>query len=460
LVSKALCVCFGIGPKQGSRTEFDYWGHAKKLMGDASFLKRLMSYDKDNIPAGVMQQLARLLADSEFQPEQIAKASKAAKCICQWVHALGAYAKVAHSIAPKREALKRAEAEVLQATRSQQTEPAACGRFESVVEADASVTNPEEVQQRKEQKAKALKEALQSMEDLDSNAISELKSLCRPPAECVEVCAAVGLLLSGEKNRHWKDSQKMMSNPRAFVETLKALDAKSISDATLKRCEDMISQPFFNYEALMTKSKAAASLGLWTLNVVAFRQAWGKTELAMESEHQDRQALTPKQEKSPPSCNAAILKKGDLVELKCLANPPHIVKTTLEAVAILFEKEATWKGAKAMLSDTNFISDILAFKASSVKPATLEQLEPIVVAPEFLPSHVKKASAAAAGLCEWVHQIYNECTQVSTDTASTMSPSSTRSLGSACKEDLSDVVLVPSPSCDFVVPFAFDGEAE
>ena len=46
----------------------------------------------------------------------------------------------------------------------------------------------------------------------------ELKSLQKPPSECLEVTKAV-LIMRGEgKNTEWKAAQKMMSDPGKFLD--------------------------------------------------------------------------------------------------------------------------------------------------------------------------------------------------------------------------------------------------
>jgi hypothetical protein len=308
------------------------------------------------------------------------------------------------------------------------------------------------------------------MMDLDLKSIRELKGFGKPPKEVAVVCASVGLLIGFGKDCTWKDSQKMMSNPLAFCDTLKAFDAKRIPDATLKRCEALISQPCFNCEVMSTKSKAAADLCLWVLKVVAFRKAWGEAKRTMESKRQEKQSqttnsdavvtdsssnITP-EERMKTRGVASCLCKGDICELKSLANPPELVKRTLEAVAIIFDKEASWKGAKAMMGDPEFLSNIIAFEATCVKEAAMEKLEPIVHAPDFLPPHVKRVSAAAVGLCEWVHQIYNECSRSNADTASTASPLSTQSTYSTCNGES----LESSELSEGAVMLTFEGEAD
>lgn len=47
------------------------WEAAKRLLGDATFIKRLMEYDRDNIPHKVVRQLKRIIDDPNFTPEQV-----------------------------------------------------------------------------------------------------------------------------------------------------------------------------------------------------------------------------------------------------------------------------------------------------------------------------------------------------------------------------------------------------
>lgn len=51
--------------------------------------------------------------------------------------------------------------------------------------------------------------------------IQELKSLPKPPAECLEVTKAVLIMRGAGKNTEWKAAQKMMSDPGKFLEQVK-----------------------------------------------------------------------------------------------------------------------------------------------------------------------------------------------------------------------------------------------
>jgi dynein heavy chain len=56
---------------------------------------RSQEYDKDNIPPAIVASLAPFMDKSEFQPEVVQKASKAAYGLCQWARAMEAYDRVA-----------------------------------------------------------------------------------------------------------------------------------------------------------------------------------------------------------------------------------------------------------------------------------------------------------------------------------------------------------------------------
>jgi dynein heavy chain len=118
LVMEAVCVMLDVKPKRvrdpaTMKTEDDYWTPAKGLLGDLKFLKRLMDYDKDNIPEKIMAKIRKTyMPNEDFEPERVAKASSAAEGMCRWVRALEAYDRVAKVVAPKREALKEAEAKL------------------------------------------------------------------------------------------------------------------------------------------------------------------------------------------------------------------------------------------------------------------------------------------------------------------------------------------------------------
>ncbi|XP_058956956.2 dynein axonemal heavy chain 7 [Pocillopora verrucosa] len=119
LVMEAICILKGIKAERipdpsgtGKKIE-DFWGPSKKLLGDMNFLKSLQSYDKDNIAPAIIKTIRqKYTSNPEFDPEKIKTASTAAEGLCKWVVAMESYDKVARVVAPKKAALKEAEAEL------------------------------------------------------------------------------------------------------------------------------------------------------------------------------------------------------------------------------------------------------------------------------------------------------------------------------------------------------------
>jgi dynein heavy chain len=67
----------------------------------------------------------------------------------------------------------------------------------------------------------AMERVTEAVNCLEVKAIQELKALANPPPACVDVTKAVLILLKGEKKNHaWGNAQKMMNNPKKFVEDI------------------------------------------------------------------------------------------------------------------------------------------------------------------------------------------------------------------------------------------------
>ncbi|XP_053363484.1 dynein axonemal heavy chain 7-like [Clarias gariepinus] len=132
LVMEAICILKGIKPERiadpsspGKKIE-DFWGPAKKLLGDMKFLQSLHDYNRDNIPAAYMAIIrSKYISNPDFVPEKIRSASTAAEGLCKWVCAMEAYDKVAKVVAPKKEKLAEAEAKLKVASESLQKKQAA-----------------------------------------------------------------------------------------------------------------------------------------------------------------------------------------------------------------------------------------------------------------------------------------------------------------------------------------------
>ncbi|XP_008061721.1 dynein heavy chain 7, axonemal [Carlito syrichta] len=119
LVMEAICILKGIkadkipDPTGSGKKMEDFWGPAKRLLGDIRFLQSLHEYDKDNIPPAYMSIIRKnYIPNPDFVPEKIRNASTAAEGLCKWVIAMDSYDKVAKIVAPKKIKLAAAEGEL------------------------------------------------------------------------------------------------------------------------------------------------------------------------------------------------------------------------------------------------------------------------------------------------------------------------------------------------------------
>ncbi|KAJ3342735.1 Dynein heavy chain 7, axonemal [Gonapodya sp. JEL0774] len=119
LVMEAICILKDVKPAKiadpgGSGKKIDdYWGPAKVLLTDMKFLDTLKAFDKDNIPVPIMKIIrTKYQPNPEFDPEKIKNASSAAEGLCRWVLAMEVYDRIAKVVAPKKEALAKAEEEL------------------------------------------------------------------------------------------------------------------------------------------------------------------------------------------------------------------------------------------------------------------------------------------------------------------------------------------------------------
>ncbi|NXJ63442.1 DYH7 protein, partial [Rostratula benghalensis] len=116
LVMEAICILKGIkadkipDPTGSGKKIEDFWGPAKRLLGDIRFLQSLHEYDKDNIPPAYMAVIRKqYLTNPEFVPDKIRNASTAAEGLCKWVIAMEFYDTVTKNVAPKKLKLSQAE---------------------------------------------------------------------------------------------------------------------------------------------------------------------------------------------------------------------------------------------------------------------------------------------------------------------------------------------------------------
>ena len=133
-----------------------------------------------------------------------------------------------------------------------------------------------------------MKQAEEALNSIDKKDFQVAKSFANPPGGVPEVFAATIWLLSSffkeieydknskkPKDFSWKAAQKIMKDPNLFLQTLlgfkeivNAGDLPPGNVAVVKK--DYLSNPEFDPAIILNKSKAAAGLCSWVINIVKF----------------------------------------------------------------------------------------------------------------------------------------------------------------------------------------------
>jgi len=131
-----------------------------------------------------------------------------------------------------------------------------------------------------------------------------------------------------------------------------------------------------------------------------------------------------------PQGRIQIVERGDLVTLKSLNAPPHLIKIVVESALILlgFENLDNWAEMRKVLKQTNDLERALnLFSADKVSSEAIERVAPFVTSPEFNIHSIRCKSSAAASLGQWVIDIIYAAASINQNNAAlNTSPPATR----------------------------------
>eukprot|EP00471_Norrisiella_sphaerica_P010953 CAMPEP_0184498660 /NCGR_PEP_ID=MMETSP0113_2-20130426/39505_1 /TAXON_ID=91329 /ORGANISM="Norrisiella sphaerica, Strain BC52" /LENGTH=4666 /DNA_ID=CAMNT_0026886275 /DNA_START=34 /DNA_END=14034 /DNA_ORIENTATION=- len=119
--------------------------------------------------------------------------------------------------------------------------------------------------------------ATKAVDCLEVKQIQTFKSFTNPPSGTPLVTDSVAILLGKDGkgwSPGWKSGKKLLSNPSALIEELKAFDGRVIPEDRVTKADKIISQEVFTVEIMMGKSEAAANLCGWVCNIVRFYKVY------------------------------------------------------------------------------------------------------------------------------------------------------------------------------------------
>lgn len=129
----------------------------------------------------------------------------------------------------------------------------------------------------------AMEAAAKAVDCLDKKALTELKSLTKPPAGVDEVTKACLMMIEGEfKNFKWDRAKKMMANIDQFQSALKEFDAQNMDEGLVARLQPIVELPIFTYDQMVKKSFAAANLCNWVTNIYRYNRIYVKVKPLMD----------------------------------------------------------------------------------------------------------------------------------------------------------------------------------
>uniref|UniRef100_A0A7S1KLH4 Dynein-1, subspecies f n=1 Tax=Percolomonas cosmopolitus TaxID=63605 RepID=A0A7S1KLH4_9EUKA len=153
-VGKCIVILLGKGGMEPS------WKNAKALMGDVSFIKKLINYDKNLLSQARVNQIKAIVKKngSSFNPSDLKSKSSAAAGLLTWVDAIVKFFKVWKSVEPKRRMVEKAQKKLDKSMKDLAEIKATLSELEK------NIQNLNEELAKRESEANELKEKADSME--------------------------------------------------------------------------------------------------------------------------------------------------------------------------------------------------------------------------------------------------------------------------------------------------------
>lgn len=249
----------------------------------------------------------------------------------------------------------------------------------------------------------ALTAAMNALDTLNKNNLTEMKSFGAPPGAVTNVTAAVMVLLAPggkiPKDRSWKAAKStIMSKVDALLVNLKEYDKENIHENCRKSIQPYLADPEFNPDFIHAKSTAAAGLCAWVINIMKFYEVFCEVEpkkIALEQAKAERQVAQDKLtviqnkitdlEKSLAKLTAEFQEATD-AKLRCQAEADATNKTIELAnrlVGGLAAENVRWadsikelkKQEVTLPGDTLLITSFVSYLGCFTKSFRLELME-------------------------------------------------------------------------------------
>ncbi|KAF5830619.1 hypothetical protein DUNSADRAFT_14266 [Dunaliella salina] len=177
-------------------------------------------------------------------------------------------------------------------------------------------------------------------------------------------------------------------------------EAKVVVEYATRECNQLLEVISTNTAEVETKAKAAVE-----------KEAQLKVDSEnIQVEKADAEAALEEAIPALEEAAAALqdLRREDITEIRSFAKPHVLVQKVCECVVILRGlKDVSWAGAKAMMSDSNFLKSLVDFDKDSLSEKQVKKVKEYMKGPSFTYESLKGISTAGAGLLKWVLAMVN-----------------------------------------------------
>ena len=251
-VVEAVCMLLGL--------QLD-WNAVKKLIIEEELAPKIAAFHPESVPDFYLEQISQISNLPEMQISNLEKQGLGIGQLGEWIHAIAIYYDVKHKPFIQRFATEFEEFP---------PEP------EVVIE---KPKEPEVKQEPKKEKPAprivTIKEALESIKNLNKQDIVEVRGYKKPPAGVLLVLEALCILFDAMKVER-KNNQiiyepnykKLLQDTELFIRKVLTLDYDKIPKDKIKRLRGYIVKPEFEVEKVRKASSSAASFSLLIVSIV------------------------------------------------------------------------------------------------------------------------------------------------------------------------------------------------
>eukprot|EP00163_Fabomonas_tropica_P031149 TRINITY_DN730_c1_g1_i7.p1 TRINITY_DN730_c1_g1~~TRINITY_DN730_c1_g1_i7.p1 ORF type:complete len:4213 (+),score=1156.03 TRINITY_DN730_c1_g1_i7:1002-12641(+) len=221
------------------------------------------------------------------------------------------------------------------------------------------------------------------------------------PTSYLELINLYTATLEAKRNEIVGNRDRLRNGVKKLLDTNESVGVMQVE---LNEIQPILKQKSIDTEKLLAQVAKEQEVADGVRKVVMAEEAvvseqTKETEALAADAQKDLDAALPALEGAIAALNS--LNKGDISEIKSFTSPPPLVMLVMEAVCILCKAKPDWPTAKSLLTDANFLKNLIQFDKDNIPEPVLKKLNKYLGDPNFNPTSVGRVSNAAKSLCMW-----------------------------------------------------------